>query len=278
VTIRDDFRSAYAGELKTYLRDGGEPGLEAAYQFGRDAVAAGFGVIDLAEIHHEALACALRDAADVETVAVAAGDFFGESLSAFEMVQRGFREARDAAVAEKRQAAMLRRLSAFLADASLALEGPDALAEVLQLVAENARELAGAGWCLASLTSVEVSGPLVALAAADPEDAGGIDASCLLKLAPPPGAPVSRSGAAELITDPAAIALARLVGLDRPLGGRLAVRLATLDGRELGCIQRFDKEGGGFSEVDEATVVHLAQTAAATVERLRLYARASGAG
>ena len=61
---------------------------------------------------------------------------------------------------------------------------------------------------------------------------------------------------------------------DRPLDGRLAVRVAALDGSELGSIQLFDKDGG-FTDVDEATILHLAQMAAATLERMRLYAQST---
>ena len=45
-------------------------------------------------------------------MARAAGDFFLESLSSFEMVQRGYREAREAARLERRQTEMSRQLSA----------------------------------------------------------------------------------------------------------------------------------------------------------------------
>ena len=57
------------------------------------------------------------------------------------MVQRGYRAAREAARAERRQTEMSRQLSAFLADASLALDASDSLEEMLRLVAEQAREL-----------------------------------------------------------------------------------------------------------------------------------------
>jgi GAF domain-containing protein len=49
--------------------------------------------------------------------------------------------------------------------------------------------------------------------------------------------------------------------------------VAGLDGRELGRIELLDK-GGGFSDVDDATVLHVAHMAAASVERAQLYVRA----
>ena len=80
-----------------------------------------------------------------------AGDFFLESLSAYEMVQRGFSEARESASLERRHIEMSRRLSTFLADASLALDASNSLEEMLQLVAEQARELVGADCCVATV-------------------------------------------------------------------------------------------------------------------------------
>ena len=104
-------------------------------------------MLDLAVVHQEALLSALADASgseEAQRVARAAGDFFLESLSSFEMVQRGFREAQEAARLERRQTEMSRQLSTFLADASLALDASDSLEEMLRLVAEQARELVGA--------------------------------------------------------------------------------------------------------------------------------------
>ena len=53
--------------------------------------------------------------------------------------------------------------------------------------------------------------------------------------------------------------------------GWLAASLTALDGSELGAIQLFDKQGGGFTVDDEAALVHLAQMTSAAVERARLY-------
>ena len=123
-----------------------------AYELGREAVGRRLSVLDLAVAHQEALLSALAAASSPEEsqgVAGAAGDFFLESLSSFEMVQRGFAEARRTARLERRQNEMSRRLSAFLADASLALDASDSLEEMLRLVAEQARELVGADCCVA---------------------------------------------------------------------------------------------------------------------------------
>jgi hypothetical protein len=261
-----DFESSYASAFAAHLDEGSESALRSAYELGRTAVAAGLSVLDLAAVHHETLVAAVDGSAtvqDAERVVAAAGDFFLESLSAFEMVQRGFVEASEAAAIEKRQTAMLRRLSSFLADTSLAASAPDALEEVLQLIAEHARELVGARWCLASF-DVEGS-PLVAVAPS--ASRGDVDPRALLELA----SGISTAG--DLSSDAASAALARVLGADRPVRSRLAAPLTGLDGREVGSVQLFEKPAGEFDDVDRATLVHLAQMAAAAVERAQLYDR-----
>ena len=86
-------------------------------------------VLDLAVTHQQALSAVLATAGrdELQQAAAAAGDFFLESLSIFEMVQRGFKEARQAFLAERRNTELSRQLSTFLADASLALEASDSL-------------------------------------------------------------------------------------------------------------------------------------------------------
>jgi Phosphoserine phosphatase RsbU, N-terminal domain len=155
-----EFRARYAAALDAYLRSPGEEALSAGYELGRAAVAAEVGLLDLTAVHNEALAEAL-DTRDPAPTVAAAGDFFLESLSALEMVQRVMRDTRQAALLERQHAEMLRRLSSFLADASLALDATGSLEEILQLAAEHARELVGAERCrarigLADGTAMEV--------------------------------------------------------------------------------------------------------------------------
>ncbi len=150
-----EFRESYASAFADYLRDGAEGALQTAYELGRDAVRRELSVLELATIHHDVLQSELGDAAsseDLARVANAAGDFFLENLSAFEMLRRGYREAHEEALLEKRQAAIVRQLSNFLADASLAMGAADSLAEVAQLVAEHAREIVDANRSAVSLS------------------------------------------------------------------------------------------------------------------------------
>jgi serine phosphatase RsbU (regulator of sigma subunit) len=105
--LRDDYRVAFAA----YVRDQTEAGLRTAYELGRRAVGAEMSVLDVATIHHDALATALRQTrsgTELE-VATAASNFLLESLSAFEMLQRGFREARQLAAHDRRVAETLQR-------------------------------------------------------------------------------------------------------------------------------------------------------------------------
>jgi serine phosphatase RsbU (regulator of sigma subunit)/anti-sigma regulatory factor (Ser/Thr protein kinase) len=138
----DAFRSGYASAFRSYLAGGGETGLESAYELGREAVAGELSLLDLAGIHHEVLADCLASAPkdELERVARAGTDFFKESLSTFEMIQRGFGEAQETARLGQRHAAQLRGL----ADAALALNSTLSVEEMLALLGERARSIVGA--------------------------------------------------------------------------------------------------------------------------------------
>jgi hypothetical protein len=250
-----------------------EGALSAAYELGREAVGQDLSVLDLATAHHDVLLSALEHAASAggpEAVTRAAADFFLESLSAFEMVQRGLREAREAAAVERRHAAILRRLSSFLADASLGLDAAGSVDEMLQLVAEHARELIGAEYCVARLKPAD--GPdrtLEAVASVQEVPDDLVDASRFASLydrVRPPSGSLRMTGA-ELARHPTHEGEPH-----QPTPrGWLAASLTALDGRDLGLIQLFDKRDADFSELDEAVLTQLAQMAAAAVERTQLY-------
>ena len=110
------FRSAYASALLDYLLEPSETSLRVAYELAREAVNRSINVLELADAHQQALMSVLLDASDAaeaQAIARAAGDFFLEGLSTFEMVQRGFAEARQAALLERRQTRLSRQLSTF---------------------------------------------------------------------------------------------------------------------------------------------------------------------
>ena len=259
------FRATYAELLGRQVSEPGEEPLRRAYELGRDAVAAELGVLDLAAVHHEVLG--ERLGADVATdgpmVARAAGDVFQEVLSAFEMVQRGYREARETVLVQRRQAALVRQLSTFLADASLALEDPGSVDELLRLVAEQAGELVGATCCVIAMQRPGRDD--LARAVTCEEGDEGAWAALAAALEPAAAGPWRLEGA-QLREHPALAGSAL-----PPPRGWLAAPLTALDGRALGAIHLFDKRSGAFSDVDEAVVVNLGQMASAAVERALLY-------
>ena len=271
-TAAGPFRAAYASALGEYLRDPTESSLRVAYELAREAVGRHLSVLDLAVAHQEALQSALAGAsesAEMQRLARAAGDFFLEGLSTFEMVQRGFREAREAAWLERRQTELSRQLSTFLTDASLALDAEDSLQEMLRLVVEQGRELVDADCCVATVTAE--GQPRAAEAVSHTEDSRWptfvrwLDLSATYRLLRLRGGS-ARVGGEEL----ASLPHLRAAG-DTPPREWLAASLTALDGSELGAIQLFDKHGGSFTGEDEAALVHLAQMASAAVDRARLY-------
>jgi hypothetical protein len=268
------FRVSYASALDDHLRDPGEASLLAAYELARDAVGRQLSVLDLAVAHQEALLAALAgatDAVDAQQITRAAGDFFLEGLSTFEMVQRGFAEAQRAVVQVRRRTELSRQLSAFLADASLALDPHDALAEMLQLVAEQARELLDADCSVA--TVADGVRPRAAEAASYAVDdkrwaafVRWLHLPAVYELLRYGGGSARASGENLAELPP----FQRPVG-ETPLRGWLAASLTALDGSEMGAVQVFDKATGIFTEEDAAALVHLAQIASAAVERVQLY-------
>jgi hypothetical protein len=273
-TAEGPFRTAYASALGDYLLDPTETSLRVAYELGREAVSRQLSVLDLAVAHQEALVSALGRAsgsAETQELARVAGDFFLESLSSFEMVQRGLTEARESARLERRQTEMSRQLSSFLADASLALRASDSLEEMLRLVAEQARELVGAECCLVTLAT-EGRPRTEEATSYDHADrrwtslVQWLDLFAVYELIRLRGGSVRIAGE-EL----AGLAPFLTAAGERPVQGWLAASLTALDGGELGAIQLFDKQAGGFTAEDEAALIHLAQMASAAVERTRLY-------
>jgi serine phosphatase RsbU (regulator of sigma subunit) len=135
-----DLSASYAAAFTDYLADPGERELGAAYEVGRQAVAAHLSVLDLAEAHHAALRAALDDGdRPPEATLQAAADFLRESLSIFESVHRGYSEVREVARIEHEHVEQLRSL----ADVSVALNSSLTVEEILQLTVDAARDLVG---------------------------------------------------------------------------------------------------------------------------------------
>lgn len=269
MTGSGEFRSAYASAFARYVATPGEEALSSAYDLGRSAVRQGLSVLDLASAHHDTLLAQAEAGLDGDLPAVlrAGGEFFQEAVSAFEMVQRVLQEAREEAAVERRQAVVMRQLSSFLGDASIALDASSSLAEMLQLVAEHAREVLEADCCVARLSIDERDRR--AEACADGVSSPSLpDLQALYAAVRAPGGAVRMSGA-ELARHPALPALEP--GADHGPPSWLAAPLTALDGRDIGLIELFAAPGREFTELDEAVLVQLAQMASAAVERAQLY-------
>jgi signal transduction histidine kinase len=100
LTRRDDLVCEYTGALRHYLRHAGEAGLQTAYELGRRGLGEGRGVLNMVDLHHQAMIAVLaeRDPSRPLTSGAVerAGTFFAESMSAYEMTHRAVREANEA--------------------------------------------------------------------------------------------------------------------------------------------------------------------------------------
>jgi signal transduction histidine kinase len=84
----------YRGMLSEYLAHPDEALLERAYGLGREALAGGYGVLDMATMHSQAMAAVLASSdADRVQLSEALERFFIEAISPFEIAHRSFRDA-----------------------------------------------------------------------------------------------------------------------------------------------------------------------------------------
>ena len=86
------FTNVYLAALEDYLASGGEAPLHRAYELGRTAIARGFSVMEIAAIHHHAIAKTISAEQSPARVIGLASNFFSECVSLFEMTHRGFRD------------------------------------------------------------------------------------------------------------------------------------------------------------------------------------------
>jgi transcriptional regulator with GAF, ATPase, and Fis domain len=274
------FAATYLDALRDYIREPCELTLQTAYELGRDAVQRELSMLDLAIAHHDALAWMFRrevQGPDKERLVHDAGCFFLESISAFEMVQRGLREAHEAAQLEQRHAEMLRQLSHFLADASLALDTPDSLDEMLRLVAEQARELVPADCCLVATKTEDK--PRVRASSYPDDDLRWVTFVRWVDLSEV-DAVIGLTGRAMRIGAGDIAAHIRVPGAgsagDLVLRDWLGTPLTALDGRVMGSLHLVNEREDEFTGLHEAVVVHVAQMSGAAMERARLYSRERG--
>ncbi len=266
-------QEAYASAFAEYLASGGEPALRTAYELGREAVRQQLSVLELAAVHHRALASALdRPLArsEIEGVTRVATEFLLESLSAFEMVQRGFWEATETARLEKEHVGRLRRL----AEASLSINSTLSLQGITQVLADRAREVIGVQCSLAQVAAdprqvVEA----ISCATEVPwrELAAKVAAAAHDELSEiRTGQPLRRTQQ-QLDGDQGWRML--LGGFPRLIRGWLATSLVGRDGRDLGLVSLLGKVEGEFSEADESLLAQLAHMASSAIENANLYER-----
>ena len=108
----DNLPATYRRTLARFVEAGEESQLEEAYELGRAACANGATILDLIDVHRQAV-CDLFGVPPAGDDPVKALDasfgFLAEALATFEMTQRGYWEAHEAAQRERAVAAMLQR-------------------------------------------------------------------------------------------------------------------------------------------------------------------------
>ena len=89
--LRRNYRARFMG----YLSRRDESALWSAYELGREGLTSGVSLLDVVQVHHDALVGVLRGASgnDLPDVADAATTFLVEVLAPFEMTRRGFLES-----------------------------------------------------------------------------------------------------------------------------------------------------------------------------------------
>jgi serine phosphatase RsbU (regulator of sigma subunit) len=136
----EQLHERYQQAFRAWLAHRDERELGTAYALGREAVTTRQSMLDLAEAHHRAAGEALRDEPDPARRAElleAAGVFFGEALSTFEIAHRGYREVREVARLEHEHVMQLRELG----DASVRINATLTTQDVLQLTVEAAQRV-----------------------------------------------------------------------------------------------------------------------------------------
>ena len=90
---------AYVAALRSYLRGAEESALLWAYEYGRELLEAGGGVLELGAVHREAVATLLegaRDGPEAAQIHRGAWAFLAETIAQVEMALRGYQQSNDA--------------------------------------------------------------------------------------------------------------------------------------------------------------------------------------
>lgn len=90
MSVSEDLARTYRVAFLRYLPRQEESALSQGYELARTAVADGITVLELAQVHHDALVAVLGDTVPAQAagVATAASEFFLEVLAAFDLTHR----------------------------------------------------------------------------------------------------------------------------------------------------------------------------------------------
>jgi serine phosphatase RsbU (regulator of sigma subunit)/anti-sigma regulatory factor (Ser/Thr protein kinase) len=270
------FRDAYSAAIQSFLSGGGEVSLERAYELGRRAITEDLSVLDLAEVHHDVVTRTLLDASSREElgrIAEAAKSFYMESMSIVEMARRGFHEAQETARLQQHHATLVRGL----ADAALEINSTLSVDKMMQILADHARRIIGASWCMTKLHVGDESGK--ELTSLSRENGSATPRARLDDPFDRMQSMVLRSSHVVRITQEELAEHSDLEGATPdglPIRGWLAAPLVGRNGRRIGLIELSGKVGGEFDESDESMLVQLAQMASVAIENARLYEHEHG--
>jgi serine phosphatase RsbU (regulator of sigma subunit) len=265
-------RASYEKAFDDYLASRSEDALHVAYELGRAAVSAQMSILDLSGTHHDVLSSALRRSRpqELEWVTQAAANFFLQALSAFEMVQRGFREAQQSILREKQHTAQLHQLT----EASVAINSAKSVQETLQLVTEAARQIIEAQCCIASFSDSEHHRLIDRwTSCANDSEWRGLGEAGLEAIHQLQGDFPRRMDGAQIAQDRTWQTLVRSGAVMRWPKGWLAAPLTNEGDSLIGSIQLFDKIDGDFTENDESILAQLAQVTSVAIENQRLHER-----
>jgi serine phosphatase RsbU (regulator of sigma subunit)/anti-sigma regulatory factor (Ser/Thr protein kinase) len=180
-------------------------------------------------------------------------------------------EGGGSSTARSEDAARLQRL----AEASVALSAPLSVAEIIDRVTSQAREIIGAHQAISRLMAgADPQQPLEAMSVSaerePPEPAEIAQQHRLCNVVCDSNRPLrlAKAGPAEGRTGRAHTQQA-----DPPLRGLLAAPMVAGDGGNIGVVELTDRYAGDFTAEDEAVLVQLARLASIAVENARLFER-----
>jgi serine phosphatase RsbU (regulator of sigma subunit)/anti-sigma regulatory factor (Ser/Thr protein kinase) len=228
-------------------------------------------ILDIADVHQQALARSLEltgEQTQGDRVWEKSREFFLESLSTFEMAQRGFYEAQETARLQHRHTTQLRAL----ADAALAINSRRSLGEVLQIVCDKAREITGADQSTITLSDQDSwpsGSKLRVTSTTSSADTDLAVESTFAGLIRQQAGPI-RLTRQQVLTHPLWKSL-DLRGSSGEVHSFLGAPLSGWSGSELGVIELSARPSQDFTDNDQAIVEQIAQMASVAIENVRLY-------